>query len=98
MAREPKTKTIKGPDSAGGVKGGLAKALTPSKQLAAVVGKDPGSRPQVVKLLWEYIKKNDLQDPKDKREIVADDILKEVFGKDRATMFEMNSLISKHLT
>ena len=76
----------------------LAKPLKPSKELAAIVGTEPLSRPEVVKRLWEYIKKNDLQNPQNKREIVGDDKLKKVFGQDKATMFEMNKLVSKHLS
>jgi chromatin remodeling complex protein RSC6 len=47
--------------------------------------------------MWDYIRKNNLQNPENKREIVADDTLRKVFGKDRATMFEMNKLLSNHL-
>jgi upstream activation factor subunit UAF30 len=73
------------------------KALSPSPELAAVVGDKPLPRTEVVKKLWEYIKKNDLQDPKNKREINADDKLKQVFGKARVNMFEMTKLVSSHL-
>ncbi|MCX6714024.1 MAG: SWIB/MDM2 domain-containing protein, partial [Candidatus Vogelbacteria bacterium] len=66
---------------------------------AAVIGKGPMPRSEVVKKLWVYIKKNDLQDPKNKRDILADDKLKEVFGgKARVNMFEMTKLVSKHLS
>ena len=74
------------------------KALKPSPELAAVVGAEPLPRTQVVSKLWEYIKKHDLQDPANKRNINADDKLKKVFGKDQVNMFEMTSLVSKHLT
>lgn len=73
------------------------KALKPSPQLAAVVGDKPLPRTEVVKKLWEYIKKNDLQDPKNKREINADEKLEQVFGKPRVNMFEMTKLVSSHL-
>lgn len=72
-------------------------ALTPA--LEAVVGKGPMPRSEVVKKLWAYIKKNNLQDPKAKRNIVADEKLKEVFGgKAVVNMFEMTKLVSKHLS
>lgn len=75
----------------------LMKPLTPSPELAAVVGADPLPRPEVVSKVWDYIKKHDLQNPQNKREIIADDKLKPVFGKDRVTMFEMNKHLSRHL-
>jgi upstream activation factor subunit UAF30 len=75
------------------------KALTPSADLAAVVGAKPLPRTEVVKKLWEYIKKNGLQDSKNKRQINADAKLKPVFaGKKSVSMFEMTSLVSKHLS
>ena len=74
------------------------KALTPSPELAAVVGDKPLPRTEVVKKLWIYIKKHGLQDAKNKRNINADDKLKAVFdGKKTVSMFEMTSLVSKHL-
>ena len=77
----------------------LAKPLNVSSELAAVVGKGPLPRTQVVKKLWEYIKKNGLQDPINKRNIKADDKLKTVFGgKAVVNMFEMTKLVSKHLS
>lgn len=75
------------------------KPMTISPELAAVVGKGPMPRSEVVKQLWKYIKKNDLQDPKNKRNIKADANLKEVFGgKGVVNMFEMTKLVSKHLS
>lgn len=71
--------------------------LTP--ELEAVVGKGPMPRSEVVKKLWEYIKKNDLQDKANKRNINADANLKAVFGgKAMVNMFEMTKLVSKHLS
>ena len=87
---DAKTST-KGPNSA------LQKPLTPSKDLAHIVGAGPLPRTAVVSKMWEYIRKHDLQNPKDKREILADAKLKVIFGKDKATMFELNKLISSHL-
>ena len=77
----------------------LSKPLNVSSELAAVVGKGPLPRTQVVKKLWEYIKKNGLQDPVNRRNIKADDKLKTVFGgKAVVNMFEMTKLVSKHLS
>ena len=74
------------------------KPMTPSASLAAVIGSTPVPRTEVTKKLWAYIKKNDLQDSKNRRNINADDKLKEVFGgKKQVSMFEMTKLISKHL-
>ena len=73
--------------------------MTLSEDLAAVVGKGPMSRGEVVKKLWEYIKKNDLQDPKNKRNINADENLKNVVGrKATVNIFEMTKLVSTHLS
>ena len=75
------------------------KPLTLSADLEAVVGKGPMPRSEVVKKLWAYIKKNNLQDPKNKRDIIADAKLKPVFGgKGVVNMFEMTKLVSKHLS
>jgi upstream activation factor subunit UAF30 len=74
------------------------KALTPSTALAAIVGANPLPRTEVVKKLWAYIKKNNLQDAKNKRNINADDKLTAIFGgKKTVSMFEMTKLVSKHL-
>ena len=75
------------------------KPMTVSSDLAEIVGKGPMPRSEVVKKLWVYIKKNDLQDPKNKRNIMADAPLKKVFGgKAVVNMFEMTKLVSKHLS
>ena len=75
------------------------KPMTISADLASVVGKGPMPRSEVVKKLWVYIKKGNLQDPKNKRNIVADANLKKVFGgKSVVNMFEMTKLVSKHLS
>ena len=78
--------------------GGLARPVTPSADLAAIVGKEPLPRSEVVSKVWDHIRKNNLQNPQNKREIVADDKLQKIFGKDRCTMFEMNKHLSKHLS
>ena len=75
------------------------KPLNVSADLAAVVGAGPMPRSEVVKALWVYIKKNNLQDPTNKRNINADENLKKVFGgKATVNMFEMTKLVSKHLS
>jgi upstream activation factor subunit UAF30 len=75
------------------------KPMTISAELAEVVGKGPMPRSEVVKKLWAYIKKNNLQDEKNKRNINADENLKKVFGgKATVNMFEMTKLVSKHLS
>lgn len=77
----------------------LLKPLELSEDLEAVVGKGPMPRSQVVKKIWEYIKKNDLQNPENKRNIIADEKLKKVFGgKKEVNMFEMTKLVSQHLS
>ena len=75
------------------------KPMNVSSELAEVVGKGPMPRAEVVKKLWEYIKKNGLQDQSNKRNINADEALKKVFGgKSVVNMFEMTKLVSKHLS
>ncbi|OIO19351.1 MAG: hypothetical protein CO029_02410 [Candidatus Magasanikbacteria bacterium CG_4_9_14_0_2_um_filter_41_10] len=77
----------------------LMKPLTLSPELAAVIGAGPLSRGQVMKKLWEYIKGKDLQNPQNKRNIIADELLLPLFGgKKEVTMFEMTKLVSAHLT
>src|SRR5687768_10748299 len=76
----------------------LMRPLQPSKELAAVVGSKPLPRTEVVSKVWDYIKKHKLQDPQNKREIMADEKLQVVFGKNRVTMFEMNKHLAQHLT
>lgn len=75
----------------------LQQPLQPSPDLAAVVGEGTMARGEVVSKVWEYIKAHKLQNPDDGREIVADDKLRRVFGKDRVTMFEMNKHLAQHL-
>ena len=75
------------------------KPMTISEDLAVVVGKGPMPRSEVVKALWAYIKKNGLQDAKNKRNINGDAALTKVFGgKKTVSMFEMTKLVSKHLS
>ena len=75
------------------------KPMNVSAELAVVVGAGPMPRSEVVKALWVYIKKHNLQNPSNKRNILADDALKAVFnGKAEVTMFEMTKLVSAHLS
>ena len=84
---------------AGKANSAFMKPMKISADLAAVVGEGPMPRSEVVKKLWVYIKKNNLQDPMNKRNINADDNLKKVFGgKGTVNMFEMTKLVSKHLS
>jgi upstream activation factor subunit UAF30 len=76
----------------------LQKPLQLSEELAAVIGSGPLPRGQVVSKIWEYIRSHNLQNPENRREIVADDQLRRVFGKDKVTMFEMNKHLAAHLT
>ncbi len=73
------------------------KAMTPSEALAAIIGKGPYPRTEVTKRVWEYVKKNKLQDAVNKRMINADAKLKEIFNKAQASMFEMTKMINAHL-
>jgi upstream activation factor subunit UAF30 len=90
-AAAPKKKTARKPNAA------FMQAFTPSADLAAVIGAAAAARTEVVKKLWAYIKKHNLQNPKNKRNILADEKLAKVFGKKEVTMFELASLIGKHL-
>lgn len=84
-------KTARKPNAA------FMKPLTPSATLAAVIGSEPLPRTEVTKKIWEYIKKHDLQDPANRRNINADDKLRPLFGKDQVSMFELTKLVSTHL-
>lgn len=86
-----KAKSARKPNAA------FMKALTPSADLASVIGATAVPRTEVVKKLWVYIKKNNLQNPKNRRNILADEKLAKVFGKKEVTMFELAGLIGKHL-
>ena len=86
------------PKKAASANSALSKPVQPDAALAAVVGKDPLPRTELTKRLWEYIRKHELQDPKDKRSIPADEKLLAVFdGKKIVSMFEMTKLVNGHL-
>jgi chromatin remodeling complex protein RSC6 len=92
MAKTAKRTSTRKPNAA------FMKPVTPSATLAEVVGSKPLPRTEVTKKLWAYIKKNKLQDAKNKRMIKADETLKPVFGgKSSVNMFEMTKLVGKHL-
>ena len=95
--KEAPKKTAKAAASSGKANA-LQRPLQPSEALAAVVGPGPLPRGEVVSKVWDYIKSHNLQNPENRREILADDTLKKVFGKDRVTMFEMNKYLAQHLT
>jgi DNA topoisomerase-3 len=92
--KSPATKTAK-PKAPRKASSAAGKA--PSAALAAVIGSEAVSRPEVVKKLWDYIKAQGLQDPKDKRTILADAKLQAVFGKPSINMFELAGIVGKHL-
>ena len=96
---QKKTPKEQAPKAAGGVKANaLQQPLRPSEALAAVVGgAAPLPRGEVVSKVWDYIKSNNLQNPEDRREILADDKLEAVFGAKKVTMFEMNKHLARHL-
>jgi|SRR3954468_16173674 upstream activation factor subunit UAF30 len=81
----------------GGKANALQQPLQPSEELAAVVGSETLPRGEVVSKVWAYIKANNLQNPENRREILADDKLRKVFGKDKVNMFEMNKHLAQHL-
>jgi len=98
-AAKPAAKKPAAKASAGDKKpNALSVKVTPSKELAAIVGDKPLARSEVVSKTWDYIKKNKLQNPDDGREILADAELEKVFGKKKATMFEMNKFLNAHLS
>lgn len=73
------------------------KPMRPSEELAKIVGSQPLPRTEVTKKVWEHIKRNKLQNPENKREIIADEKLQPVFGKKKINMFEMTKAINNHL-
>ena len=95
--KKPATKKAAKPAEKRTPNAGFMKAMTPSATLAAVVGAMPLPRTEVVKKVWEYIKKNKLQDPINKRMINADEKLGKIFGKPQVSMFEMTKIINQHL-
>ena len=93
----PKAEAKPAAKAAGSKPNALQQPLKPSAELGAIVGTAALPRGEVVSKVWEYIKKHNLQNPENKREIVADDKLKKIFGKDKCSMFEMNKHLAAHL-
>lgn len=87
----PKKKSARKPNAA------FMAPLTPSATLGEVIGSKPMPRTEVVKKIWEYIKKNNLQDKKNRRMINADGKLKPIFGKEQISMFELAKIVNKHV-
>ena len=85
-------------DAAAPKTGGIHAPVQPSAELGAVVGNEKLPRSQVISKVWDYIKKHDLQDAKDRRQINGDAKLEKIFGKKSVSMFEMNKHLSAHLT
>ena len=75
----------------------FVKPMQPSEDLARIVGTEPRPRSAVTKKIWAHIKKHDLQNPKNKREILADDKLQPIFGTKKLDMFQMTKAVNKHL-
>ena len=88
----PKKKSARKPNAA------FMKALTPSSTLGAVIGSGAVPRTEAVKKIWDYIKKNNLQDKANRRMINADEKLRPLFGKDQVSMFDLAKILSKHLS
>ena len=78
--------------------GGFMKPMQPSDLLARIVGAEPLPRSEVTKKIWAHIKKHNLQNPKNKREILADDQLQPIFGSEKLDMFQLTKAVNKHLT
>ena len=96
--KESKLRALKSPQASGRSTNAVSALVTPSPELAHVIGSKPLSRGDAMRKLWDYIKKHDLQDPKNKRVVRADDNLRPIFdGNDSLSMFEMTAYVSKHL-
>lgn len=80
-------------------RGGLAQKVQPDDVLAKVVGSQPLTRSEITKKVWDYVKKNNLQDSQNRRMINADDTMRPIFnGQDQVSMFEMTKLVNQHVT
>ena len=96
-AKKAPVKKAKAPAKKRTPNAAFMRAMTPSDALAAIIGKGPYPRTEVTKKIWEYIKKNKLQDAVNRRMINADAKLREIFKKAQASMFEMTKLLNNHL-
>lgn len=80
-------------------RGGLAQKVQPDAQLGKIVGSQPMTRSEITKKVWDYVKKNNLQDAKNRRMINADDTMRPIFnGQDQVSMFEMTKLVNQHVS
>jgi upstream activation factor subunit UAF30 len=80
-------------------RGGLAQKVQPDSQLARVVGSQPMTRSEITKRVWDYVKKNNLQDSQNRRMINADSTMRPIFnGQDQVSMFEMTKLVNQHVS
>lgn len=98
--KESKKRAVKSPQTSGTSQraGAVGALVTPTPELARVIGTKPLTRGDAMKRLWDYIKQHDLQDPQNKRRIRADDALRPIFdGNESLSMFEMTAYVSRHL-
>ncbi|NIP82587.1 MAG: DNA topoisomerase III [Gemmatimonadetes bacterium] len=80
-------------------RGGLAQKVQPDAKLAKVVGSQPMTRSEITKKVWDYVKKNNLQDSQNRRMINADDTMRPIFnGQNQVSMFEMTKLVNQHVS
>jgi chromatin remodeling complex protein RSC6 len=80
-------------------RGGLAQKVQPDAQLGKIVGNQPMTRSEITKKVWDYVKKNNLQDSKNRRMINADDTMRPIFnGQSQVSMFEMTKLVNQHVS
>jgi chromatin remodeling complex protein RSC6 len=89
--------TLKMPKTAPKKTSAFMKPMQPSEHLSKIVGTEPLPRSEVTKKIWAYIKKHNLQNPKNKREILADEKLQPIFGTKKLDMFQMTKAVNKHL-
>ena len=96
--KESKLRALKTPQTSGRTTRAVGGVVTPSPQLAHIIGSKPLSRGEAMKKLWDYIRKNNLQDPANRRRVRADDNLRAIFdGNESLSMFEMTAYVSRHL-
>lgn len=88
---------VKAATAKAGTSNALSKPVQPSKELSEIVGSEPLPRSEVTKRIWAYIKEHNLQNPENKREIIADSKLQPIFGTDKLDMFQMTKAVNMHL-
>ena len=97
-SKKSSTSKSSGGGKSGATRGGLSQKVTPDAKLSAVIGSAPVTRADMTKKIWDYIKKNNLQDAKNRRMINADAKLRPIFGRDQVSMFEMTKLVNQHVS